>query len=177
MKENKEKLHPVSQAEKCKFFEKIFRELNIAPLNNQYVYEVKWNGLMWLRKAVSRRFYTLECSCYQLGKYAIVWKARSSDVLFLMECDVPYEMFSISGFDFFIRKKCDDSFIIERYTWDKEENVYEKTAYAKGFVPDDFTENYSLGSKHEWNKIRPHKSPEIKSVDNEIFYHFIVKYA
>lgn len=177
MKEQKEKLPPVSAAEKCMFFEKVFRELKIAPINNQYVCEVKWNGVTWLRKSVSRRFYTLDCSCYQLGKYAIIWKARSSDVLFLMDSDVPYEMFSIAGYDFFIRKKYDDNYVIEHYAWDQATNTYDKITYEKNFIPDNFAENYSPGNKHEWSILHPHHSREVKSVDNEIFYNFITKYV
>ncbi len=177
MNEKKEILHPVSDAERCRFFEKIFKELQIAPVDCQYVCAVKKDEYTWLKKPISRKFYTLDCSCYQIGKYAIVWKARSNEVLFLMECEQPFEMFSLDEYDFFIRKTVADSFQIERYTWNESNHAYEKTTYDKGFVPEDFKETHRTGRKHDWSRLRPHRSPDIRSLDNSIYYDFIVKYC
>lgn len=171
--------HSFSEAEKCAFFEKIFKEHKIVPVDSQHVDEIKLDGRWWYRKNLPCTFSTLQCTAYKLGKYMIVWKSCSDEPIFLMEYEQPFEVFSIKKFDFFLRKTLSDgSFCFERWTWEPSTKSYVMERYADNTVPADFTpeEEKIVRSEGEWLYLYPHEDIETKSVDNTIFYDYIVKF-
>lgn len=168
-----------SETEKCAFFEKIFKELKIAPVDSDHVAEIKLNECLWYRKNIPFLFSNFHCTAYKFGKYMIVWKGCSDEPIFLMEYEHPYEVFSIEKFDFFIRKKLSDGgFCVERYTWEPSGKNYVMERYANNTIPTDFSskEDKTIRNKPEWLRVYPHKNIETKSVDNTIFYDYIVKF-
>lgn len=173
------KRHFFSEAEKCAFFEKIFREHKIVPVDSYHVEEVKLNERWWYRKNLPYAFSTLNCTAYKFGSYMIVWKSCSAEPIFLMECEQPFEVFSIEKFDFFIRKTLSDGgFCFERWTWEPSDKNYVMEQYANNTIPADFSskEDKTIRNKPEWLRMYPHEDIETKSVDNTIFYDYIVKF-
>lgn len=171
--------HFFSEADKCAFFEKIFKEHHIVPVDSRHVEEIKISGRYCYRKSLTAAFSTLECTAYQYGRYLIVWKGHSATPIFLMEYEFPFKIYSLGKYDFFLRKEtADGRFCFERYTWKPKEQVYISEQYGVSVVPEDFSfeETRVVHNSNEWLRIYPHKSIETKSVDNTIFYEYIVKY-
>lgn len=177
----KENLHLISEADKCAFFEKVFREHHIALVNSDAVEEVKWRDPHWFRKAISETFSTLQCVAYQFGHYAIIWKGRSNIPVFLLEYELPFKLFSIGEYDFLLRKSlADGSFCFERYIWEPSEHAYWVEKYAPEVTPAEFVkvdqDDDHSRREHSWVRMYPHDDEETQSVDNRVFYDFIVKY-
>lgn len=174
-----QKKHSFSQTEKCAFFEKIFREHKIALVDSHHVSEVRFSGRWWYRKDLTVAFSTLECTAYKIGRCLIVWKGRSDIPIFLMEEETPFEVFSAGKYDFFIRKEISGKdFCFERCKWLPSEQIYIVEQYAAGIIPKDFLPQNDgiIRTQREWLRMYPHEDIETKSVDNTIFYEYIVKF-
>ena len=80
------KLHPVSEAERCAFFEQLFKNQKIAAVNSNYICRVGMSNGHFYRKDISRRFHNLEITGYQIGEnLVVIWQSRSGKVLFLQQ--------------------------------------------------------------------------------------------
>ncbi len=171
---------PFSQAERDALFEKIFREHRIAPVDSTHVEEITLRDRHWFRRYVSYAFQNYYCIAYKIGNYIIVWKSRSEKVMFIAEFELPFDVFSDHDNDFWLRRQTTEkNFFFEHYEWDSLEEVYYVATYPENVVPDEFVEpdkNKKISGDHPWVKMYPHDDIETKSVDNTIFYEFIVKY-
>ena len=178
MNKIKEKKYLLSEADKYRFFEKIFKELKIALVDSDHVCRVKYSGHYWLRQCLCRSFLTIECCGYKFGRYAVVWKGLSNIPLFIMEFDCPFDIFSIKEYDFLLRKEIQGLNNFERYTWQPSTGQYLITTFPPEIAPEEFTNirQRHYPEEHPWCRIFPHKNAEVKSTDNTIFYDFIVKY-
>lgn len=176
-----EKTYLLSKADKCAFFEKVFRELQIALVDSDRVAEVRWNEGLWLKKFLPKRFTTLERTAYCFNRYAVVWQNRSNVPVFMAEFDCPFDLFPAENeYDFFLRKTIDNKVFVERYTWQPSQQNYLVTAFPPDVMPAGFDEIQRQPYKPKefsWCRLFPHKNVEVKSVDNTIFYDFIVNYA
>ena len=171
---------PFSQAERDALFEKIFRELRIAPIDSTHVEEVRLENRQWFRRYVGHAFQNYYCVAHKIGKYIIVWKYCSNEVIFIAEYELPFEIFSDKGYNFWMKKQTPNkNFYFEHCEWNDKKGVYYVESYPEGIIPDKFvctdvTEKNSVSCL--WNKIHPHEDIETQSIDNSIFYNFIVKY-
>ena len=179
---NDKYLAPISQAEKSQFFEKIFRELHIAPVDSENVHKVAPKDTIWLRQRISRHFANYHCTSYVIGRYVIVWKGYSTEPIFLAELEEPFDIFSLGECNFLLRQfTSDGQCLFTYYCWDKTTGTYQVTEYEPSVEPDEYRRisefKYNRPVvKHQWNRIYPHHDEETQSVDNRIFYDFIVKY-
>ena len=180
---NDKYLAPISKAEKSKFFEKIFREHHIACITGLDVFRVALKDhMVWLRQRISRYFTNPDCTCYVLGRHVIIWKGYSNEPIFMAEIDEPFDVFSIGKCDFLLRRfTANGEYLFSKYQWVKEKNTYLETEYEPSVVPDEYCrisehECHRPITKHQWNRIYPHHDEETRSIDNRIFYDFIVKY-
>jgi len=174
-------LHLPSEAEKCAFFEKVFKEHKVAMVSADCVVKVSSKYPFWFRQTIDKVFLTDECCGYQIGNFAIVWKGRSNIPLFIAECSQPFELFSCGKYNFLLRKKCaDDTHCFERYIWLPSEECYQVEKYEPDLVPEEFATakrfNKHHGQEHELRRMYPLDDPETKSDDNRIFHDFIAKY-
>ena len=180
MKEKSEKLYLLSEADKCAFFEKIFKELHIALVDSDRVAEVKWIGYAWLKKLLPKCFSTLERTAYHFGNYAVIWESRSNKPVFITELNCPFELYPADECDFFLCKTINDVSVVERYSWEPSERGYIIKRFADNFIPEEVLQaraQRKAPKEFSWNRLYPHKNIETKSVDNTIFYDFIVKFA
>ena len=170
---------PFSQAERDALFEKIFRELRIAPVSSSHVEEVCLHETRWYRRAIDYAFANFDCVCYAIGRFIIVFNAHSEQPIFAVEHEQDFDVFSDQGLDFWLKKHTGYSFYFERYVWTKSEALYYVETYPEETVPDNFVQapkNDVAPKDHQWIKMYPHEDIETKSVDNSVFYGFIVKY-
>ena len=171
---------PFSQAKRDAIFEKIFREFRIAPIDSSHVEEIRLQDRHWFRRYVRFAFQNHHCIAYKIGRYIIVWKSRSDKVLFIGESELSFVVFCDQECDFWLKKQLEDgNFYFEHYTWNKLEEVYYVETYPEGITPDEFVEPDEKSIKSgdcPWVRMYPHDDIETKSVDNSIFYEFIVKY-
>lgn len=174
-------MHLISEADKCAFFEKVFKEHQIALIGDDIVEEVKLKSPFWFRKSLNPKFSTLQCTAYQFGHYAIVWKGRSNIPVFLLEYELPFELFSLGEYNFLLRKTlADGNYCFERYIWEPSEQAYWVEKYAPTVTPAEFVklpkDDDIIRRERSWVRMYPHEDEETQSKDNSIFYGFIVKY-
>ena len=171
---------PFSQAKRDALFEKIFREHRIAPVDSSHVEEIRLENQHWFRRYVGHSFQNYHCIAYKIGSCIIVWESRSEKVIFITESELPFEVFSDHEYDFWLKKRiADDNFYFEHCEWNKSEGIYYVESYPEGIIPDKFVEPDKKEKRsgcYSWVKMYPHDDVETKSVDNTIFYDFIVKY-
>lgn len=171
---------PISQAEKSTFFEKIFKEHHIALIGSNNVERVALQNDTWIKQRVKFHFASSEVVCYCIGRYIIVWRGHSSVPLFLGEFEEPFSVAPLGGYNFMLRKHlANNDLAFERYAWSPSAQMYEVTSYAPDEITREFDNlQFCLPPAEEilWNRIYPHEDEETQSVDNRIFYDFIVKY-
>ncbi len=177
MKKEVKKLHPVSEAERCAFFEQLFKNQKIAAVNSNFMCRVAMCNGFFYRKDISRRFHNLEITGYQIGNDIIIWQSRSDKLLLLQQNNEAIDLFgSKKGYNFFIRRLSKDGILYEKYTYDPKEEAYSVEISTR--VPTDFDEHaVSAGHPHSWVRMFPHEDEETKSTDNTIFYGYIRKYG
>ncbi len=173
------KLQIFGQAEKSAFFEKLFREKKVAAVASDAVYEIGYNGVLWLRKGLSRVFHTLECTAYQIDNYLIVWKNFSDEPIFMAVSELPFTCVSLGEKDFMLKFETPNKdFFFERCSWQPSKENYEVTPFPIGETPSDLeraVQTPPSTKEHVWNRLFIRKE-SIQSYDNTIFYEFIVKW-
>ena len=168
---------PISEAEKNKFYETVFKEHKVAIISSDYVCEIKLEttNKFWMRKNISRKFYNMEIAIYQVHNFLIVFLARSETPILLKKFDHPIELSADEGHDFIIKHISDKGETYEKYQWLERKQEYAAINYGD-VVPDGYTPLPQRGSDHQWQRVYYRSNPELKSIDNTIFYDFVAKY-
>ena len=172
--DTKKKLPPISQAEKSALCEELFRRFKIAVINRDYVCEIRQNGNLWERKAVSRKFFNSEVVVYTIKNYLIVFLPQSEAPIVMQKFDYPIELSSIGGTDFFVKHINGNLPRFEKYCWSVADKCYYVTDLGND-VPAAFKALGERGIEHEWRRIYYHKNSCAKSIDNTMFYDYIAK--
>ena len=168
---------PISEAEKNKFYKNVFQKHKVAIISSDYVCEIKLekDHKIWMRKNISRKFYNMEIAIYQVHNFLIVFLARSETPICLKEFDHPIELSAGEGHDFMIKHISETGETYEKYQWLEKKQEYAVINYGD-VVPDGYTPLPQRGSDHQWNRVYFRSNPELKSIDNTIFYDFVAKY-
>lgn len=174
-----DKLYSISQADKYAFFGKVFEECQVALVNSDCVVKVRQHGKSWLKKYFRPYHSNWVCTIYKIDHYVVVWKGSSDIPIFIADFECPFDILPTSGYDFFLCKQLNGRTCFERYTWQPAKQGYLVEEMDQAPSSDEYLQvkKKAIYRDTEWDRIWPHEDIETRSVDNRIFYGFIVKYA
>ena len=171
MKLKKERVLFPNQVEKDEFCRAVFEKTQIAPCNCEFVCQTKVEGANILRIPCHRKFYSSDIVAYQLGIYALIYRAHTDEILFIYENKGNFEIFPWGSDGFYLKRRLGEAFEIESYKLEKD--GWLKTSYPQNVLPKGYEETRRTGRRHEWQIVKPYREG-VKSIDNTIYYGYIV---
>jgi hypothetical protein len=171
---NKNKIVPsLNEIEKEQVLKDLYAKHQIAGVSPEMMVKVRKHNQMWQRRTLTRTFYSLDCTGYKIFEFLIIWKNRTSDVLFAKTYDFPFEvMLAPNGQDFTVRVFVPTGTVYEHYT--KTESGFELSVTKDCEL---FSASHREPNPHEWKKVHYHHAPEVRSIDNTVFYGYIERYG
>ncbi len=165
------KLPLLNEVEKRIAFEEIFKENHIAVLDATHIFEIKERNSGFLRKSVSSLAEGYHMRIMKLGKYILAFRTSDGHLFLLLQ---NRELVSFKENELIFRKEESNCVFFEKYTFDAASGCYFFEILDE--APADCVLPESSKREHLWAKVFVHPEVETQSVDNSLFYGYIVPF-